>query len=304
MTWFAKVLINIAALLVFVQFFPTMIEGVKRTYDYFASPKTRVGVVTINYNLMNSNHALNELKTFFKDKNIKAILLQMDCPGGASGTAQALAEEIKLLKKEHPKPIVTYVENLCASAAYEVAAATDAIIATPSALVGSIGVYIAQPQLKNFIEQFKLQYTFVNSGKYKLVGSPFVAQTDEHKALLQGLTDESYQQFLADIVASRPQLSLATSAEWAEGKIFTGKKALALGLIDAVGSLSTAAQIIKKRAQFDGEILWIHPQKNVWGNLMGHRDDTTIENRVASVVQQSLESWYQQLASQGLRVQG
>jgi len=303
MTWFVRTLLNIAALLLFIQVVPMLIEGIKTTYDYFASPKTRVGVVTINHMLVNANHTVNQLRTFFKDKSIKAILLQMDCPGGYSGSSQALFEELKTLKKEYPKPVVTYVETLCASGGYYVAAASDAIVTTPSAFVGSIGVYIAQPYLKNFIEQYKLQYNFVESGKYKTARNPFAVQSDERKAMLQSVTDDTYQQFIADVVAQRPQLSLAKSTEWAEGRVFTGKQALKLGLIDAVGSLTTAANIIKKKAQFDGEIAWIHPQKKgLFGEWFAQQEDNSIE-RTACVIQQSLQAVYQQLVQQGMVVQ-
>lgn len=286
MSGFFKFFLNVILFLFFIKMIPSLIDGAKQTYEYFATPKTKVGVIVINKVLINSNHTIKSLRSFFKNKDIKAILIQMDCPGGAAGSAQAIYEEIKELKKEYPKPIVTLVENVCASGGYYIAIATDSIVATPSAFVGSIGVYIAQPYLKPFIEQFKLQYNFIKTGKYKTVGNPFVEPTAERTALLQGVTDDTYQQFITDVSLQRPQLKLNKQNEWAEGKIFTGKQALTLGMIDAIGSISVATKIIKDKAHISGEIAWIHAPKDTWMNKLFDKDsedpsfDATAKNTI------------------------
>jgi protease-4 len=155
-------------------------------------------------------------------------------------------QEVENLKAKHPKPIVSYIENTCASGAYYVAAATDHIVATGSAIVGSIGSRIStQFKVKRLLEKYEVGTETISSGKHKTLLDPFTEMSEEHRKALQSLSDDTYNQFVADI-AERRHLSIENSETWAEGKIFTGKQALDMNLIDKVGNLSTAIEFIKK----------------------------------------------------------
>ena len=111
-----------------INFLPGALSGVRKYASDLWETKTKVGVVTITGVITNTERYANQLKKFFKNNEIKAIVLKIDSPGGAPGAAQALFQEIKDLKKEHVKPVIAYSENLCASAAYYFAAAADHII--------------------------------------------------------------------------------------------------------------------------------------------------------------------------------
>lgn len=265
---------NIFYFLLFIQIVPLLVSGIIKQYATFFEPKTKVAVLPIKGTLTSASYYIKHLRDFFKDPHIKAIVLSLETPGGKAGTSQAIYEEIKALKAENLKPIVSLVENICASGGYYIASATDNIIATPSAFIGSIGVYIAQPHLKAFIEQFKIEYDVIKTGDYKTTGDPLLSQTPEQKALLQGLTNDTYNQFVHDVAQARPKLSLAESAQWANGQIFTGRQGLEKGLVDELGSFSTLEKVLRQKTTIEGKIEWIYPPKpSPFKDFFGQNND-------------------------------
>jgi protease-4 len=257
---------NIFFILIILQVAPLLITNIMKQYSRYIEQRTKVAVLPIKGVLYDSAQLNKHLYTFFKNDDIKAILIKMECPGSAAGTGQALFNEIKSLKKEYPKPVIVLVENVCASGGYNIACAADSIIAPSSAIIGSIGTAFPNLfQLKEFVTQFKIGYVPITSGMYKTTTDPFSDLTPEQIAMLQGVTDDAYNQFIQDVAQAR-KLSLNKATEWANGKIFTGRQALTLGLIDEIGSAHNAAKKIKEKALIEGEIEWIHPPKK--GGLM------------------------------------
>lgn len=255
----STIITNIFLLLVLLQVAPGIIKNIKNTYTEMLEAKTKVGLLTIKDAICDSTFYAKELKKMFEKDDIKAILLKMDCPGGNAGASQAIFNEIKEQKKIHLKPVVVWVQNVCASGGYYIACTADHIIATPSAFVGSIGVYIPQPQLKKFIEQFHIRYNTINAGNYKTAGNPLLDTTPEQEKMLKGLVDDTYVQFTTDVAEQRPKLTMHTVNTWADGRIFTGKQALELGLVDELGSQITAEQYIKHKLIIEGDIEWVRP---------------------------------------------
>jgi len=275
MSRFSSTVTNIFLILLIIQFTPALIRTIKTTYTDILEPKTKVGIISMKGTLNDSTQYAKELKKLFENNDVKAIVLKMDCPGGSAGASQALFYEVKELKKRHLKPVITWVQNVCASGGYYIASATDHIISTPSAFVGSIGAYIPQPQLKKFIEQFKIEYSDISAGAYKTAGNPLLDLTSDQAKMLKGLVDDTYHQFTADVAGQRSKLSLNNVKQWADGKIFTGKQALELGLIDEIGSQSTVEHYIKQKAHIEGAIAWVRPacKSNFMKLISGDCDD-------------------------------
>ena len=258
---FYESLKNIFLILLFLQLAPVLVEGIRKQYSKYLEPKTSVALLPIKGILYDSSHYNKHLNKYFKNTNIKAILLKIECPGSASATGQAIFNEILALKKEYPKPIVALVENMCASGGYLIASACDHIVAPGSALIGSIGTSFPYFfQLREFVEQFKIHYAPLKAGTYKTATDPFTDLTAEEKTMLQELLDDSYQQFSEDIARQR-KLSINTLNLWADGKIFTARQALKLGLIDELGSAYNVVKVIREKALIEGEIEWIKPME-------------------------------------------
>ena len=283
MTFF-DALKNIFLLLVFLQLAPALVHGIKKQYLHYLEPRTQVAVVTFNSFINDANCYIKQLNTYFKDESIKAILFKVDCPGSTSGSGQSIYNEIMALKKEYPKPIITLTENVCASGAYWIACASDYIIAPGCALIGSIGVTLPfNFKLNEFLEQYHIKYKQLKAGAYKNALDPFAQTTPEEYALLQSTLDDTYQQFVQAVAASR-KLSATNANVWADGKIFTGQQALKVGLIDELGSMHTAVRALKEKALIEGEIEWVKesPDKGMLAKLFGMPSCTTLINQLVT----------------------
>lgn len=259
-------------LMVFLLIVPFFIKNMKKNYSDLTKEKTRIGVIPFKKVLTHAQPYLDHLNEFFKDKEIKAIVLMMDSGGGCAGTSQTIFNEIKELKKQYPKRVVVFVENICASGAYYIACAADSIIAAPSAFVGSIGVYISLPQLKEFIEQFKIKYDVIKTGAFKTAGDPLLDLSSEQRAMLQDLSNQTYKQFVEDVAANRSKLSVTNASTWAEGKVFTGQQALELGLIDKTGSPATIIADLREHIAIAQDIEWVKtsdesPFSRIFGDI-------------------------------------
>jgi len=279
---------------------PQIVVVLTKQYTTLITPSTKVGIISFTQTLTNSGEYVRNLKKFFKDPAIKAILLRVDCPGGAAGTSQAIYGELVSLKEQYPhKPVVVFVENVCASGAYYIASPCDWIVATGSSFIGSIGVYIAAPRLKEFINQFKIEYAVTKTGKYKTILNPLMPSVEGEQALLQELCDDTYKQFTEDVAKSRPVLNLSEADLWANGKIFTGRQALEMKLIDQVGSLSQVEQQLRERAHIPAsqEIQWVKAeQKNLIMKLLSP-DDTGESNddlSLSGIISNAFNSWMHQ----------
>jgi len=203
---------------------------------------------------LNEEKITNKIKTQLK----KILTIKIDSPGGLPGASQAIFNELKLFKKE--KPVVTFIENVCASGGYYIACASSHIVSTPSALVGSIGVVLNLGNIKHLLEDWKIKFHYIQSGKYKTAGSPLKDATPDELAYLQKLSDGNYDQFLKDVAESR-KIKRDQYKTWADGKVFLGTDAKKLNLVDEIGSFYNATQAIKKLAKIDDEIKFIKPKR-------------------------------------------
>lgn len=278
-----NILKNIVLVIIIIQLTPSLMENIKKQYKRLNEPGTKVALVEISGTINDSAHYTNSLRKYFEDHEIRAILLKINSGGGAAGSGQAIFNEIQYLQKQYPKTIITLSENILGSAAFYIACATDWIITAPSTIVGSIGGYLPhQFKLKEFAAQWKIYVEQTCAGKYKNAGDPFCTTTSEQHAMLQALADDAYNQFVRDIATTR-KLSLDKQDEWADGKIFTGNQAHRLGLIDEVGSWSSAINRLKDKALIDGSIEWVTPsRKNHVLEFLGMESTDEIPESVSS----------------------
>lgn len=263
---------NILILLIIIQVAPTAFKTAKNFIENTANPKQKVGLIILKETITDSTQFVGQLKTFMEQKDIAAVVIKADCPGGAPGASQAMYDAIRMLKEQHHKPIVSWIQNVCASGGYYVVSATDWIIATPSALVGSIGVIWPQFNLEKLREQYNLDYTATHAGSYKTSTDMFVRKTAEQTKLLQNLVDGVYERFISDVRLARPQL-IEDPKVWADAKIFNGDQALKVKLIDEVGNQLIAEAAVKRLANITTEIEWVRPsRKPAWMKWFGMDD--------------------------------
>ncbi len=219
--------------------------------------KQNVGVVTIAGTITSAEETVKQLRVFFEDSSITAIILTIDSGGGAAGSSQAIYNAIVELKQSYHKPVVAWVENIAASGAYYIAAAADQIIASPSAIVGSIGVITQIPQIAELLKKYGIEQKIITAGSYKATSQPMNSMTSEQEHMIQTMCTSVYTRFTGDIATAR-NLQEPLSV-WADGQIFDADRAVTLGLIDTVGSIITVEATIKKLTNNTRSILFVRP---------------------------------------------
>lgn len=174
-----------------------------------------------------------------KEDHIKAIVLDINSPGGTVASVQDIHAEI-LAAKEKGKKVVALFRDVAASGAFYIAMAADKIVAEPGTITGSVGVIMQAGNVVGLFNKLGISVTPITSGKYKDMGSAYRPMTEAEKAILQDMVDDTYQQFLSAVKAGRPNVKPEDMAAYTDGRIFTGSRAFKLGFIDKLGGEETA----------------------------------------------------------------
>ncbi len=178
------------------------------------------------------------LKKAAKDK-VKAVILEVDSPGGAVTASDTLYREVVKFKKDNPGiPVVVHMKDLAASGGYYISAPADWIVASPTTLTGSIGVILLHKNLNGLTEgKLGIKIRAYTSAAQKDILSPFRDMTEAEQRHLQSIVDELYDQFVGIVVKCRKDKISEDKVRALEGTILTGKQALARGLVDQLGTL-------------------------------------------------------------------
>jgi len=216
----------------------------------------KVGVIEIYGVIADSKQVIEQLHDFRDNDNIKALVLRVDSPGGGVGPSQEIHDEVLALDKL--KPVVVSMGSVAASGGYYVAAAAREIIANPGTITGSIGVIMEFANFQELLEKIGLSSVVVKSGEYKDIGSPTRDMSESEKQILQDLIDDVHSQFVASVASGR-QLDETAVRSIADGRIFSGRKAKELGLVDHLGNLEVAIQRAAELAGIDGEPHVVYP---------------------------------------------
>jgi protease-4 len=224
----------------------------------------RIAVVSIKGVITDSKSAVEQLKKYRQDDQVKAIILRIDSPGGGTAASQEIYREVQ--KTSSQKKVVASMGNVAASGGYYVALGANKIVANPASLTGSIGVIMELPNFKDLLQKIGISREAVKSGRFKDIGSPTRELKPEERALLEGVIKNVHHQFV-DVVVKGRKLNRERVEEIADGRIFTGEQAKALGLVDELGSFEDAVELVKKMVGLSGEVKLIYSEKkkySVW----------------------------------------
>jgi signal peptide peptidase SppA len=167
------------------------------------------------------------------DPDVKAVVLDVDSPGGVISGVPELAAELRGLRGA--KPIVAHADYLMASAAYWIASQADEIIAAPSALVGSVGVYSMHVDQSGFLEQMGIKVTLIAEPAQKVRGNPFEPLGEDAEAHMRGIVRHGLRAFRADVAAGRGVSVSSVADEWAD--VHVAADAKTMGMVDKIRSL-------------------------------------------------------------------
>ena len=188
-----------------------------------------------------------------KDSRAKAVLIRINSPGGSTGATQEIAEEMDKIKSAG-KPIIISMGDTCASAGYWIASKGDYIFANPATLTGSIGVYMEYTNVEELMNKLGIHSEKIKSGEHKDIMSMYRPMTPEENQMIQQMVDDIYAQFVSTVADGR-QMDIEKVKKIADGRILTGKQAMDLGLVDAMGNYYDALSYAGGRAGLDGETI-------------------------------------------------
>ncbi|ADL08889.1 signal peptide peptidase SppA [Thermosediminibacter oceani] len=198
-----------------------------------------------------SDHIVHQLHEASQDPSIKALVIRINSPGGSAAASQEIYQEV-LKVKEAGKKVVVSMGDVAASGGYWVASAADKIVANPATITGSIGVIMEFQNVEGLFEKLGLKVNVIKSAEHKDIGSPTRPMTEEERAIFQGMVDDIYNQFI-DVVAKGRKMDREKVKELADGRIFTGRQAKELGLVDELGNFYDALKIAAELAGIEGE---------------------------------------------------
>ena len=243
------ILVSVSVFLYFVILFPLTLRSLR--------PK--IGVVKIQGGIYSSEKYVNWIKKLKENSQVKGILLVVNSPGGGVVASDEIYNVLMDFKKTG-RPLVAYFGSIAASGGYYVGCAADVIVSNPNTITGSIGVIAEFPVVKNLLKKIGVDFIVIKSRDKKDLGSPWREMTREEKKIIKSLIDETYKNFLKIVSESR-NIPMDSLYKIADGRIFSGRQALKYGLVDTLGTIDTAIEILKQKAKIKGKPVLVEPRK-------------------------------------------
>lgn len=219
-------------------------RGVIERVEISGNRKEKIAVVRLEGAIMeqSKNQFMNMLERVAGDNNIKALVIEIDSPGGAVTPSDEIYERIKQIKAEKQIPVIVSMSSLAASGGYYIACAGDQIFAQRTTLTGSIGVLFSRFDFSEMGEKYGVKDgTIVSDGAtFKAAGGPLTPLTPEHEAYFKSILNDAFDTFKEVITEGRGDRLTKPLDQIANGKIYSADQALELGLVDQLGFLADA----------------------------------------------------------------
>ena len=201
-----------------------------------------------------------------RNQRVKALIVRIDSPGGTTAGSEALYRALKRLAQK--KPVVTVMDGIATSGGYMVALAGERIFASPNTITGSIGVIVQWPELHELLGRVGVRVQSVRSGPLKALPNTFEPTPESARQALEALVRDSHEWFV-DMVAKRRKLDAATVRRLADGRVYSGRRALQEKLIDALGDERAARRWLEKAhgIAFDTKVVEYRPRESLLKEL-------------------------------------
>lgn len=235
-------------------------DGMMDVFEGGIKGGPKIGLVRLEGIILGSEDIIKQLKEFKEDSSIHAIIVRINSPGGAVVPSQDIYEELSKIREEGKVKLVASMGTVAASGGYYIASATDKIYASPGTLTGSIGVIMELPNMEGLMNKLGVESVVIKSGDYKDMGSLFRKIGEKEIDVLQGVMDDIYEQFL-DAVAIGRNLSIDEVRSLANGKIYTGRQAVLVGLVDEIGNFEDAIEGTAKMVGIKGKPRLVEKKK-------------------------------------------
>ncbi|HHO77015.1 MAG TPA: signal peptide peptidase SppA [Deltaproteobacteria bacterium] len=246
---------NTKRLVIIIIVFICIIAGIRAIRENMTPA---IGMLEIDGPILGSLDYLEVIKGFEENHRIKAVIVRLNSPGGSVGPSQEVYEALLGLKKI--KPVVASMASISASGAYYIACAADTIYALPGTLTGSIGVILEFIDVSDGLGKLGVSAYSITGGTLKDAGTPFRQMSQKERQYFEALAKDVHEQFMEAVSVNRG-LSGEEIEEYADGRVYTGRQALAIGLIDKLGGLNEAIEDARVRAGLEEKPRIIRPKK-------------------------------------------
>jgi len=254
--------------------------------------KPGIGLVEVKGMILDSRETVRQLRHFLKKDDIKAVVLRVDSPGGVVAPSQEIYEEVKRLAAK--KKIIVSMGSLAASGGYYISAPATLIYANPGTITASIGVIIKLSNIESLMDKIGIKATVIKTGKFKDSGSPVRELTAEDRAMFQSVIDSTHNQFVKAVASGR-KLPEDDVRRIADGRVLSGEQALALKLVDRLGTLQDAIEEAGRLSGIKGEPEVILPPKRKlnYMDLLSGGVEESFEGVLGRVGQKGMQLMYE-----------
>ena len=249
--------------------------------DYPSSATSEDGIV--------GSKVIRDLRKLKDNDDVKAVVLRVNSPGGSAFASEQIWHAVKELKTK--KPVIVSMGDYAASGGYYISCVADTIVAEPTTLTGSIGIFGMIPNVKGLTDKIGLSYDVVKTNKYADFGNIMRPFNEDEKSLLQMMITEGYDTFVTRCAEGRHMTKEAIE-KIAEGRVWTGETAKELGLVDELGGIDKALDIAVAKVGIEGYTVVSYPEKQ---DFLSSLLDTKPTNYVESqLLKSKLGEYYQQ----------
>ena len=249
--------------------------------DYSGSSTSEEGIV--------GTKVIRDLRKLKDDEDVKAVVLRVNSPGGSAFASEQIWHAVKELKTE--KPVIVSMGDYAASGGYYISCVADTIVAEPTTLTGSIGIFGMVPNVKELSEKIGLTYDVVKTNNFSDFGNIMRPFNQDEKTLMQMMITQGYDTFVNRCAEGR-HMSKEAIEKIAEGRVWTGEAAKELGLVDVLGGIDTALEIAVRKAGIEGYTVVSYPAKqDLLSSLLNTKPTNYVESQI---LKSKLGEYYQQ----------
>ena len=227
------------------------LTGISESPTVTTGSGERIALVEIQGEIVSSEDAVRQIKSYRENSSIRALLIRINSPGGGVVASQEIFEEVRKTR-ESGKPVVVSMGGVAASGAYYVACGASRIVANRGTLTGNVGVILEILQYYEGLGKLGVEVKTIKSGEMKDAGNPAREMTEKDREQLQSVVDDVHRQFLGVVMEER-ELGPRARALVEDGMVFSGEQALEIGLVDTLGTFEDAKRIAARLAGIEGE---------------------------------------------------
>jgi protease-4 len=238
------------------------------------------------------NKMARDLRSLKEDKDVKAVVLRVNSPGGSAFASEQIWKAVAELKKE--KPVIVSMGDYAASGGYYISCVADTIVAEPTTLTGSIGIFGMFPNVKGLADKVGVSFDVAKTNKYSDVGVTTRPMNEGEKAMLQSFIEQGYNLFVGRCADGRG-MSREDIEKIAQGRVWSGEMAKEIGLVDVIGGVDKALDIAAGKAGVEKYTTKEYPeQESMFSSIINSSVPTYIETRM---LKSRLGSYYEEFCT-------